>query len=84
MKITNPTNKEISVQYKGIVYTIPASGSISGIKDDVANYWKTMIHEFIQVSEDEITPVQTEVAPVTDEVKEEPKEIKKPVTRTKK
>ena len=79
MKIINPTDNEISIQFKGIVYTIPARGSISQVKEEVATYWKTMIHEFILVSEDDII----EKEPIC-EVKEEVVEVKKSVTKSNK
>lgn len=88
MKITNPTNNEISIQFKGIVYTIPARGSISQVTEDVATYWKTMIHEFIQVSEDEVVIPVEEKKEVKKEVEveevEEIVEVKKPVISSKK
>ena len=86
MKIINPTSEEISIQYKGIVYTIPPLSSVSNISGEVATYWKTMIHEFIQVSEDvvvqDVIPEPKEV--VTESKKEDSVVSKKPVSRFKK
>ena len=80
MKITNPTNSEISIQFKGVVYTIPARGSISQVSDDVATYWKTMIHEFIIVEADSATSV-TEPVKAEQNIEEE---AEKPVRKIKK
>lgn len=94
MKIINPTDNEISIQFKGVVYTIPARGSISQVKEEVATYWKTMIHEFIQVSEDDVvsansaSSVKETAKEVKDEIaaeaKEVAQEVKKVVAKSKK
>lgn len=73
-KITNPTNEEISIQYKGVVYTIPALGSIK-ILDEAAVYWKTMIHSFVQVEEESEVEPAKEVPKEVEEVKEEVREV---------
>lgn len=74
-KITNPTDNEISIQFKGVVYTIPARGSISRVMEEVATYWKTMIHEFIQVSEDEVVSIKETAKEVKEETVAEAKEV---------
>lgn len=63
MKITNPTSNDITIQYKGVSYTAPANGSVYGVSTQAAEYWKTMLHQFIIV-EDESTVVtdQEEIA----------------------
>lgn len=52
MKVINPTDKTISILYKGVTYTVEAEGEKSGIPEAAATYWKTMIHQFIKVEED--------------------------------
>jgi len=92
MKITNPTQLAIGIQHRGTVYTIPAMGAIFGIAEEVAEYWKTMIHSFIIVEADvaEVTEVKV-VAPkvettVVEEVEsveqeEEEEEVKEEVKK---
>lgn len=84
-KITNPTENEISIQFKGVVYTIPAFGSISKVAKEVATYWKTMIHEFVQVEEDEVISAPVEEIKKEEKI-EEIAEVKetKPVSKVKK
>ncbi len=44
--LKNPTGNEVSVVYKGVSYTIPANGAMT-LPSDVADYWKTRIHQFL-------------------------------------
>lgn len=85
MKITNPTNSKISITYRGTNYEIEAGNEIRDIPKEVANYWKSRIHNFIIVSED--TPVVKEIEQneEKEEVKEEvPVEEKKVTKKIKK
>lgn len=83
-KLTNPTNEVLAIQYKGVKYEIEASGSLS-VPADVAEYWKTMIHEFILVSEDEVvSPVKAKEVEVKEEVEEVKEVEKEPVKVAKK
>lgn len=72
-KVTNPTNEVLAIQYKGTKYECDASGSIT-VPAEVAEYWQTMIHNFILVSEDVVESTPVEVL-VKEEVKEEVKKV---------
>ena len=78
MKITNPTDSDISVGIKGGQYTVKANGSLSNVPADVAEYWKTMLHHFIVVSRDD-TEVDVEIVKekTTKEVDKEPEVVAK-------
>ena len=86
MKLKNPTNKEISVQILGREYTV-SGGEMINVSDEVGTYWKNRIHNFMEVIEQEETPIDlpkkeiveekaevTEVVEVAKEVKKEKKE----------
>lgn len=60
--LKNPTDKELKIQYKGAVYTIPASGSAE-IPEEVALYWVGKIHQFLEV-EGEKASLSEEKEPV--------------------
>lgn len=47
--LTNPLNNDVTIEFKGVDYTIPANGS-QELPDDVALYWVTMIHKFLIVN----------------------------------
>lgn len=49
MKITNPTDNKIEIQFRGIKYSVDAKDSID-VSKDVATFWKG-IHGFLEVSE---------------------------------
>ncbi len=54
MKIYNPTNQPLKVQIKGTTYEVGAQSSIYNVSADHAEHWKTMLHNFIEVSEESI------------------------------
>lgn len=55
MKVFNPTENDISMKFKGVVYTAPAGGSANDVESEAATYWKTMIHHFVEISDDDYT-----------------------------
>ena len=69
MKITNPTDKAISMQYLGTVYSIDANDSLPNVSDAVGLHWKEKVHHFV-VLETDAVEVKEEVEEV-EEVKEE-------------
>lgn len=79
MKITNPLDKDISVSYRGVDYTVDANSSINNVPDKAAIYWKSMIHNFIIISSDSEPVKEVEVKKevieeiVENVVKEKPK-----------
>jgi hypothetical protein len=44
----NPTENNLSIQYKGIIYTLPAGKSVE-FPDEVASYWHGKIHQFLEI-----------------------------------
>lgn len=71
MIVKNPVDSEISIQYKGTVYTVPANGEKSGIPAEVAIFWQSKIHNFITIADEEVVAK----APV---VESKPVEVKEP------
>lgn len=66
MKVTNPTNSDLKIQYKGIFYEVKANDSVDGVPEAAAYHWQKNIHNFIRLSED-------------GHVDEEQKEVEEPV-----
>lgn len=64
MKVYNPTEEAITITYKGVDYTAPAGGFAEEVPATVAEHWKTMIHNFVIISDDSAS-----VAPSKPEVK---------------
>lgn len=58
MIVTNPTDKNLEVTYKGSTYSVEANGTKSGVPEDAAMFWKNSIHQFITVR-DEVAPVSS-------------------------
>ncbi len=85
MKVINPTDKAITINYKQDEYTVPANGSVSGVTKEAATYWKERLHNFLTVeAEDEVA---TDVSVKEEAPKEEVKEVKvekKIIKKTKK
>lgn len=80
MKVTNPTDSDISVQIEGIVYSIEAGSSIDNVPAKHAEDWKTRTHNFIQIKDDSVASPA-----VSTESIETPKAaVKSKVNRTKK
>ena len=69
MKVFNPSDKDISIQFRGVAYTVEA-GSTESVLDDAALYWKSMIHNFIEISPEEEAPAKAEKAPKAEKVEE--------------
>ena len=71
MKITNPIDKELSIQVKGgQKYTIEAMGELNNIPTEHAEFWKG-IHPFLKISSGEATLAKEEIKEEVVEEKEE-------------
>lgn len=68
-KVINPTDSAIEIQYRGVKYAVDAGSSTDNVPAEAAEYWKTSIHNFIVVVDDE------EVSTPVKEVVEIPEEI---------
>jgi hypothetical protein len=80
MVVTNPTDQDITVSIKGNEYFVAANSSISGVKESHADYWKNMLHNFIEVSPEKAPKVETpkvEVKDVIEVAKEDEKKVVK-------
>lgn len=83
MIVKNPTDKEIAIQYKGVKYSVAANGQ-ADVPAEVAEHWKSRVHEFITI-ESATEPVATVAkAEVVEEIKVEEKEEKKETKADKK
>lgn len=71
MIVKNPTDKDIEMTFKGIVYKVAANGSLKNVPSDVADDWKTRTHEFIIVEPDTVAST-----PKVEVKKEESVEVK--------
>lgn len=72
MKLINPIDKDLSVQIRGVNYSIEAKGYLSNISKEDAKYWQEHIHNFL-IIEDGSSAKKEEVkkeVPVIEEVKE--------------
>lgn len=81
MIVKNPTDSEISIQYKGVTYSVPANGE-SRVPAEVATYWKTKIHAFVELSEESNPVVETPVVTEAPVVVETSVVEKTPVAET--
>lgn len=67
MKVINPTDNKISMQYKGTIYEI-APGSAAVLPDEVATHWQTNVHQFVRLeAETTNAPRGSEENPMTRE-----------------
>jgi hypothetical protein len=55
-KLYNPTNSEVNLVFQGVPFSILAMGTSEELQPEVAEYWTTRIHEFLQVVSE--TPVK--------------------------
>lgn len=88
IKVTNPTESPIEIQYRGVVYHLDA-GESKAILDEAAIYWRTNIHNFVTLEDvNTDAPVTTETtveeeapieAPVEEDVPEETEVEEAPV-----
>jgi len=75
MIVKNPTKEDITVQLKGVKYTVKAQDSLEGVPEEQAVYWKRQLHNFITLSaEKKVQEVKEEKEEIKEEVKEEVKE----------
>lgn len=89
MIIKNPINQDLTVKIFGVTYTVPAKGTLSGVTEQVATYWRNRLHNFISIDNEtkdtkneKVEEVKEEAVETTEtteaiEVVEEVKEIKK-------
>lgn len=90
MKVYNPTNNTLTIQYKGIQYSVGPMSSIYNVPTNVAEHWKTSVHGFIEISNtsEELFVPKVEITPTkevtTEETKEEVKEEPKKSYKSKK
>ena len=76
MKITNPTDQDITVQIFGTTYTLEANGELSGIDRKVAEYWKKQLHGFLAIHEEDAEKLETiEIVKKDEEEEEEEGEV---------
>lgn len=79
-KVTNPTDKALEIQYRGLRYRVEAEDSIE-LSEEIALHWKT-IHAFLLVEQtnSNSTKVETNVVPeeTAGEVKG-PEEVKEEI-----
>lgn len=68
MKITNPTNEAIAIQYRGADYRVDAMSTIQDVPEEAAIYWRDMIHNFIIVSSDSATVAPKKVIEIPEEI----------------
>ena len=54
MKISNPTNKSITIKIKGTELTVPAKGIIEGVSFENSEHWEKRIHQFLDVIEETV------------------------------
>lgn len=64
MKIINPTKEKISVQIKGIKYTIEAEGVLNNIPEEHAREWQENLHKFLVLRKDEREEVKDEAVAI--------------------
>lgn len=60
MKVKNPHNQKIEILYKGATYSVDAFGETGGIPEEVAEYWKAMIHNFVEIGPDTLVAPKEE------------------------
>ena len=68
MRVINTTKEAINVRIKGVEYKLPAEGELPDVPAEHAEYWKTMLHNFLILDDDEIIP---EVAKIEKKIMEE-------------
>lgn len=81
MKITNPTDTDITIQVKGgTKYTVLANDTLSNVPTEHANFWKGL-HPFLKVTADPVIKkekieevVEDKVEEVIDELVDTPEE----------
>lgn len=54
MQVYNPTENPITVSIKGTEYSLGAESTIKGVKESHAEYWKEMLHNFIEVTPEDV------------------------------
>lgn len=79
MIIKNPTNSDITVQIKGVQYTVLAESSLKNVPEQVALYWKLNLHPFLELQEEVFSSPETveEIKEAVEETTVEAKEEEK-------
>jgi len=67
MIVNNPTDKDITVKLKGVIYSVKAKDSLSNVPKEQALYWKGL-HNFLILSDE--TKKVAETATVEEPVEE--------------
>jgi len=52
-KVINPTDSAIEIQFRGVQYRVEANGALENVPAPAAEYWKSMIHNFIQIVDED-------------------------------
>ena len=52
-KVINPSDSALEIVYRGVTYIVQAGSSVANVPEEAAHYWKTMIHNFIVIAEDD-------------------------------
>lgn len=55
VKIYNPENKVLSIQFEGEIYSLPAAG-VGELPKEVAEYWVGRIHQFLEYVDEDKKP----------------------------
>lgn len=78
MRIKNPTKDTLSIQYKGVVYTVEPESSLSNVPEEAAHYWRDSIHNFISLEKEtsEVQSVPSNTEKKEETKKEEEKEVR--------
>jgi len=64
MKIINPTDDTLTIKFKGLDYEVGPKGVLSDVPEEVAEYWKEKIHNFISIEKDGVEGVESPEATV--------------------
>ena len=60
MKVINPTDSAIEIQYKGVIYSVEGNDSVE-VPEEAAVHWKTNLHNFLILEESAVETVVPKV-----------------------
>ena len=68
-KVSNPIKEDITIMFKGVVYTLPSEGFLDMIPEAVASHWGSL-HAFLKFEKMKSVPVVKlqEQLPVAEEI----------------
>lgn len=69
-KVINTSDSALEIQFLGVNYRVEAGGSLDNVPPAAAEYWKTMIHNFIVIVDEEVAQAPV-AAPVVEEAEVE-------------